>query len=359
VFEAVNTITGDYEPYLGTITAPPGASPEAAAVAAAHGVLRNYFPGIAASLDAMRASSLAAIPDGQAKDDGIAVGEAAAAAMIAARTGDGSAPAQFYLPTSANPGEWQTTTPGCPAAGGILLHWRNVTPFAIESSDQFRADPPPALSSNEYRKGYNEVKAVGAAATLERPQDRTDVATYFAVASAVHVWNQAASQVSAAQGTSLSANARAFALLNIAMNDGLVSSMETKYHYLFWRPITAIHAGDGDDNEGTDGDPAWTSFITAPCFPSYPSAHAAASYSARAIADRIFGPARHEIALSHPGVPNVTLVYTKFQQITADIDDARVYGGIHFGFDQEAGALQGRRVGSYVFKNTLRSLHAD
>jgi hypothetical protein len=119
VFEAVNAITGEYEPYLFTTTAPPGASAEAAGVAAAHGVLKNYFPGSAASLDLARANSLAALPDGQAKDDGIAVGEAVAAAMIADRASDGSAPPQFYTPPSANPGEWQTT-PGCPTARGYL-----------------------------------------------------------------------------------------------------------------------------------------------------------------------------------------------------------------------------------------------
>jgi hypothetical protein len=176
VFEAVNAITGDYEPYLGTITAPRGASAEAAAVAAAHGVLKNYFPGSAADLDLARANSLAPIPDGQAKDDGIAVGEAAAAAMIANRANDGSAPPQFYTPPSANPGEWQTTPPLCPAAGGILLHWPNVTPFGIQSSDQFRSAPPPALTSNKYSKAYNEVKEVGELNSTARPQDRTDVA---------------------------------------------------------------------------------------------------------------------------------------------------------------------------------------
>jgi hypothetical protein len=150
VFEAVNSITRDYEPYLGSITARPGASAEAAAAAAAHRVLKNYFPDSAATLDAALADSLAAIPEGKAKEDGIAVGEAAATAMIEARANDGSAPAEFYLPFSANPGEWQTT-PGCPPAGGILLHWRNVTPFGIQSSDQFRSDPPPALTSNKYR----------------------------------------------------------------------------------------------------------------------------------------------------------------------------------------------------------------
>jgi hypothetical protein len=358
VFEAVNAVTGDFTPYLGTVVAPPGASAEAAAVAAAHGVLKNYFPGSAASLDAARASSLAAIPDGQAKDDGIAVGEAAAAAMIADRTNDGSAPPQFYLPPSANPGEWQTT-PGCPLAGGILLQWRNVKPFGIESSAQFRSGPPPALTSSKYRKDYREVQDVGEVDSTARPQDRTDVARYFAVVSAAHAWNQAAGQVSAAKGLSLSENARAFALLNMAISDGLISSMETKYHYVFWRPITAIRAGDTDGNPGTQGDPTWTPFITTPCFPSYPSAHASASYAGRMILERILGRGHHDITLSHPGIPDVTLHYTRFSQMTDDIDDARIYGGIHFRFDQEAGGPQGREVGSYVYKNNLRGNDDD
>jgi hypothetical protein len=353
VFEAVNSITGDYEPYLGTITAPSGASAEAAAVAAAHGVLKNYFPGSAMNLDAARATSLATIPDGQAKDDGIVVGEAAATAMIGDRANDGSAPPEFYLPSSANPGEWQTT-PGCPAAGGILLHWRNVTPFGIQSSDQFRSDPPPTLTSNKYRKDYNEVKEVGELNSTARPQDRTDVARYFAAAPPVHVWSQAMSHTSFAQGKSLSENARTFALLAMAISDGSISTFETKYHYVTWRPVTAIRAGDTDGNPKTDPDVAWTSLITAPCFPSYPSAHATASNAGRVIAEKIFGKGGHDITLSHPSIPDVTPHYTKFSQITSDIDDARVYGGIHFRFDQEAGARQGRQVGTYVYENNLR-----
>ena len=359
VFEAVKAITGQYDPYLGTIAAPPGASAEAAAVAAAHGVLKNYFPASGASLDAARVNSLAAIANGQAKDDGIAVGEAAAAAMIADRASDGSAPPQFYMPPSTNPGEWQPTPPPCTAAGGILLHWRNVTPFGIQSSEQFRSAPPPALTSGKYTRDYNEVKEVGAVSSAARPQDRTDVARYFAVAVPVHVWSQAISQVSVAQSKSLSENARAFALLTMAISDGLVSSMETKYHYVFWRPYTAIRAGDTDGNPRTDPDPIWTTLIPTPCFPSYPSAHASGSYAGRAIAAKIFGSGGHNITLSHPGIPGVTLYYTKFSQITDDIDDARVFGGIHFRFDQEAGAHQGRNVGSYVYKNNLRCSSGD
>jgi PAP2 superfamily len=273
--------------------------------------------------------------------------------MIANRASDGSAVPEFYMPPSANPGEWQPTPPLCPPAGGIFLHWRNLTPFAIRKADQFRSSPPPPLTSNKYSKAYNEVKVVGELNSTARPQDRTDVAR-FATAGAARIWNQAVSQASAAQGKSLSENARAFALLNMAINDGLISAMDTKYHYVFWRPYTAIRAGDTDGNRKTDPDVAWMTFIDTPCFPSYPSAHASASYAARTIAEKIFGSKGHDIKLSHPNFPDVILHYSKFSQMTDDIDDARVYGGIHFRFDQEAGARQGRQVGSYVYKNTLR-----
>ena len=338
VFEAVNTVTGDFEPYLGTIEAPTGASAEAAAIAAAYRVLKTYFPTDAA-LDTARANSLAAIPDSQAKADGIAVGDAAAAAMIALRSADGSAPPQFYAPSSSAAGEWQLTG-GCPAAGGILLHWRNVAPFGVESSSQFRSEPPPALTSNEYVKDYQEVMAVGDSASVMRPADRADAARFYAAVLAVATWNPAVRQVAAAEGTSLSENARAFALLNVAISDALVSVMETKYHYTFWRPETAI--------------PGFVPFIATPCFPGYPSAHASASYAAEEIARRIFGAGGHSIVLTSPPAVGVTLTYDSFKAIARDIDEARVYGGIHFRFDQEAGAVQGRDIGKYVYKNMLR-----
>jgi hypothetical protein len=303
VFEAVNACTRHYRPYLGTITAPAGASADAAAVTAAHGVLKFYFPAMAATLDAAQANSLAQISDGQSKTDGIAAGEAAAAAMIALRANDGSAPPQTFLPSTSDPGVWQPTPPAFGA--GILLHWRNVTPFGIESSKQFRSDPPPSLTSGKYTRSYREVKLVGDVNSTERPQDRSDVARYFAVASAAHVWNSVAQQISVVQGRSLSENARAFALLNMAISDGLVSSMETKYFYVFWRPVTAIRAGDADDNPRTDTDPGFTPFITTPAFPSYPSAHASASYAGREVIQRIFGCGKHSITLFHPGIPDL------------------------------------------------------
>jgi hypothetical protein len=354
VFEAVNAVTGDYEPHLGTVAPVPGASADAAAVAAAHDVLVNYFPERAALLDARRAASLAEIPGGPAKSSGIAVGEAAAAAVIAARTDDGSQPPESYLPTSSNPGEWQLT-PGCPPDGGFFLNWRNVTPFAIRRADQFRSDPPPRLTDAEYTSSYREVKEVGARDSTERQQDRADVAMLYAVLSDAALWNPIARQLVSDQRWSLSQNARAFALLNMALSDGGVAVMETKYHYNFWRPETAIAAAGTDGNDRTDPDASYSPFISAPCFPSYPSGHATTSYAARAVLERLFGRRRHQtITVSHPAVPDVILKYRSLKEITSDIDDARIYGGIHFRFDQDEGAEQGRYVGEYIHRHALR-----
>lgn len=226
VFEAVNAVTGDYEPYLGSIVAPAGASADAAAAAAAHAVLRFYFPAKAVALDAALATSLAAIPEGQSKIDGIATGEAAASAMIALRANDGSAPPAFYVPAPPAPGQWQPT-PSCPPAGGTNFHWRNVTPFGVPDVKDFRVGPPPLLTGGTYAKDYAEVRAVGGIDSV-RPQDRTDVAQFYAMFSPATWANSAARQVATAQGRSLSENARALALLNMALNDASVAVFDSK-----------------------------------------------------------------------------------------------------------------------------------
>jgi hypothetical protein len=354
VFEATNAISREYEPYLGTIDAPRGASVEAAAVAEAHRVLVHYFPSNAATLDAERAKSLAAILNGKAKDSGIAVGEAAAQALIAARANDGSAPPQFHMPVSTAPGEWQTTQ-GCPPAGGILFHWRSVVPFGIESSSQFRSAPPPRLTSRRYTDDFKEVKRVGSADSGARSQDRADVANFYNVVLAVGTWNPVARELAALHPRSLTSDARTLALLNMAISDGLVTVMETKYHYRFWRPETAIPAADADGNRKTEADADFKPFLPTPCFPSYPSAHASASYAARTVLEELYGSRPLLVNLSTPALPDINLRYTKLSDITDDIDDARVYGGIHFRFDQEEGAVQGRKIGCYVLKHNLRS----
>jgi hypothetical protein len=355
VFEAVNAVEGGYEPYLGTIAPAPGASAEAAAIAAAYRVLVTYFssPANTAALNAERASSLALIPDGPVKDAGIAVGEAAAQAMIAARANDGSAAVPNYVPPTGLPaGAWQLT-PGC--AGGVLYQWSGVTPFGIPNTADFIPAPPPALSSNRYLKDFLEVQRVGAADSTERPQDRTDVARFYASVSPSWVANVAARQMSTARADSLSENARALALINMAISDGLVVSFATKYHYNLWRPVTAIRLADDDGNEKTTGDPLFTPLISTPCFPSYPSNHASGTNSGLEVLRRVYGAAGHDLTLAHPTLP-LTLEYNALTQISADVDDARVYGGIHFRFDQVEGGRLGREVATYVYKHNLRKV---
>lgn len=360
VFEAVNSITGDYRPYLGTIVAPRGASPDAAAIQAAYRVLTTYFPASAAKLIAARANSLASIPDGQSKTDGIATGESAALAMIALRANDGSSPPQFKIPGPPVPGEYQAT-PSCPIVNGIavgtLFQWQNVTPFGIARVSDFLLDPPPALTSNIYAKAYNEVMTVGSADSTERPQDRTNVVLFYASSGPNLVFGEALRQIAQQQQSSLSENARALALLSMAINDSLVASFFNKYHYNFWRPETAIHAGDTDGNRKTQADPSFVPFIPAPCFPSYPSNHGSGTNAAAEVMRRLYGEAGHSITVSNPAVPNIVLQYTSFRQIADDVSDARVYGGIHFRTDQDAGARLGRAIATAVYKNNLRPIN--
>src|ERR1700723_1344790 len=360
VFESVNAITGEYHPYLGTIVAPPGACPEAAAIQAAYRVLSTYFPASASTLDAERANSLASISDGQAKTDGIATGEAAALAMIALRANDGSSPPQFKIPGPPVPGEWQAT-PSCPIVNGIAVgiafQWQNITPFGVPRASDFLLDPPPALTSHEYAKTYNEVMTVGSIDSTERPQDRANVALFYAASSPTQVFNQAVQQVAQEHRRSLTENACALAVMNMATNDSLVASFFNKYHYNFWRPETAIHAGDTDGNRKTDPDPSFLPFIVTPCFPSYPSNHGSAANAAAEVMRRLYGEAGHSMTLSNPAVPTIVLQYTSFSQITNDISDAPVYGGIHFRTHRDAGALLGLAVGKAVYKHKLRPVH--
>jgi hypothetical protein len=359
VFEAVNAVTGDYEPYLGTIVSPPGASPDAAAIAAAYRTLVTLQPGSVAALDAARATSLAAIPDGVAKDAGIAVGEAAAAAILQLRANDGAAGAGAvpYTPGT-RPGDWQQTPPAF--APALLPGWGQVTPFALEAGSQFRLPPAPALKSGRYARDYNEVKIVGNsfAGPEVRSPEQADAVRWFAATSPVPIFNSAARQVSAAQGRTLSENARIFALLGMAINDASIAVWDSKYFYNYWRPITAIQRGATDGNQKTDPDGGWSPFTGTPPYPSYPSGYAGLAGAARTVLERLFGTRDVAITLTNPTNPtvaNIVLNYTEWKQISDDIDDARVYGGIHFRFEQKAGRRLGKDVGHYILDNYLRA----
>ena len=255
--------------------------------------LRTYLPDRAAEFDAARARSLERIPQGPGRDAGIAVGEAAAVAVMASRENDGSETPESFLPDSANPGEWQLTR-GCPPEGGVFLHWRKVKPFVIQHVEHFRSAPPPPLNSWRYARAYAEVKAVGARDSKQRPADRTTVAQFYNHYGDAGLWNPVARQLAKARRQTLAENARTFALLNLALHDLTIALVETKYHYHFWRPETAIPAGGTDGNEHTEPDASYVPLIETPCHPSYGSGHAATSGAAREVLERAFGASRSQ-----------------------------------------------------------------
>jgi hypothetical protein len=338
-------------------------------------VLTNYFAAAGSSLDAARDSDLGAIPNGPAKTAGMAVGLAAANAMIALRQDssgqatDGSAtPPLTNVPTSTVPGDYQLTT-GCTAS--LFYNWPSVTPFAIRSPADFLLPPPPALGSQMYTKAYYEVHTMGARDSVDRPADRTNNSRFWAATSPNFALSMATRQISAVKGLSLSENARALALIMMGINDALIASFYNKYHYNLWRPETGIRNGASDDNGKTEGDASFTTLIPTPCFPSYPSNHASGTNGGLEVMRRLFGAAGHDITVTNsipalgclPGssfcLPATTMTqhYTQLQKIADDVDDARVFGGIHWRFDQVGGNDLGRAIGTEVVKNHLRPIH--
>jgi hypothetical protein len=350
VFDAVNSIGREHEPYLRRIPASPRASKEAAAIAAAHRVLSVLHPEAAATLHEQRDRTLAAA--GGAVHQGTAVGIAAADAILALRAHDGSDAVVPYTPGT-DPGEWQPTPPDFIPA--FMPGLGRVDPFSLRDGAQFRLEPPPALDSARYLRDYAEVKRVGDAASTDRPQDRTDVARFYALTEPVGIWCPAARQAAEAQGTSLTENARIFAWLAMAIVDGAIAVFDTKYSYNLWRPVTAIRAS-GDT---TPGDTSWLPLVDTPPFPTYPSGHAGFGAAARRVLEHAFGEHGHSMTLTNPLVPDVALHYTTFEQITRDIDDGRIYGGVHFRFDQEDAARLGRRVGQYILEHELQPRRKD
>jgi hypothetical protein len=366
VFEAVNAITRRYHPYLGTVIAPSGASQEAAAVLAAHDTLLWLFPAQQSFLGMKRDASLAniaTIADPAAIAQGIAVGHAAAAAIIANRTNDGAQSPMFYTPTSAAPYEWQPT-PSCanpPANGrGLFFHWQLVKPFGIESSSQFRAKAPPALGNGNYANDLNELQAVGGLDSTLRPADRAAVATFYAAQPPHRGWNLVARQLAAERGPDeITRTARTFAIMNMSLSDAHITVFESKYHYRTWRPETAIVRADEDGNHRTVASASYQPYVITPCFPGYPSAHGAGGGAARAILERAYGRKEHDLILTDAGAQGIVLRYSDLRTITDDVADARVYGGIHFRYDQEAGDRMGVDIGHYNDEHQLRPLNAS
>jgi hypothetical protein len=342
VYDAVNAIDGGHEGYLlSARVARPTDSQDAAAAVAAHRVLVRLVPAQQPVLDARLAASLAAIPDGRSKTRGIAVGEAAAAAMVAARTDDGRFGTPGF-PISTAPGVWR---PVLPAFGNDPNGWlRNVDPFLIRSSSQFRSAGPYPLTSRRYARDFEEVRSLGSATNSGRTAGQTLAAQYWAENPAV-TWNRTFRTLSAQQGLSLVDNARFFAVLYMTATDALISVWDDKAHWSFWRPITAIREADTDGNARTEPDSGWLPLIPSPPYPEHPSGHTGFSGSIVRTLQQFFGTDR--IGWSDTNAAG-TREFTRLSQAIDDVVDARVWSGFHFRNADEQGEQIGRQVARYV-----------
>jgi membrane-associated phospholipid phosphatase len=355
IYDAVNAIDRSYTPLFADVQAPRGASLDAAAAQAAHDTLVALFPAHQATYDATLAADLADIPPGRARL-GAAVGQAVAQQILAWRSTDGSSAQVPYTPGS-GPGVWQPTPPAF--APAIAPQWGHVTPFAIPSDSAFRPPPPPALTSAEYTAAFNEVKSLGAAGSTTRTADQSQIAQFWYGAAPTGsvtpagYWNQIAQDIAQRQGDSLVQDARLFALLNVAQADALFAVFDAKYTYNFWRPVTAIRAADTDGNPATAPDPTWSSFLVTPAHPSYISAHSGVSSASAAVLAAFFGSDAIPFTFSSDSLPGVTRSFASFSAAAQEASDSRVYAGIHWRFDVQAGQTLGSAVGDYVFTHIL------
>ncbi len=353
VFDAVNSVDPRYEPYafLEEVTMP--TSPEAAAVGAAYGVLSRRFstsPATLTVLNAALATSLASIPDGPEKEAGLALGDLIAAKVIALRSSDKMLdPNPPYVPSS-GPGRYQLTPPGFtpPVNTGAAL-W---VPFTMAFPSQFRAKGPAPLKSRRYADQLEEVALLGAADSTVRTPEQTQIAQWH-VEQGQFSLNRIARTEAVANGFDLLTNARLFALLNLAIQDGVQSVFEAKYHYNSWRPVTAIPAADTDGNRWTYADPTWLPLLVTPPHPEYPAAHAQVNGAGIQVLEAVFGH-HYSFASTSATVPGVTRSFDSFNDLLEDAKIARIYGGIHFREALEDGGRQGRRLGRWILRNFLR-----
>jgi hypothetical protein len=353
IYDAVNAIEGaPFESYASVPVVDSPASEEAAAATAAHDVLVALFPAQAADLDAKYATSLAALPDDGAKANGIAVGRRAASAILIKRADDGRDATVTYTPGS-GPGVWVPTPPAFLAAQAPETPF--VQPFALKSASQFRPDPPFSLTSEDWARDYNEIKALGPAVGSIRTPEQTDIARFWSDNPPLQ-WNRAWRALSVAKGLGLADNARYFATLATASADALIACWDAKYFYNFWRPVTAIRAGDTDGNPETAPDPAWIGLIITPNHPEYPAAHGCFSAASTETLNYLFGTdeVRFSIDSNVVGIVNPVRTYDRLSDALEEVLDARIYGGMHYRNSTRIGANMGKQVSRFTTRHFFR-----
>ena len=356
VYDAVNAIAGGYSPYLAaTSPVDPFYSQDAAAATAAFRVAAALVPSQLGVLQTKYDASLLAIPNGPAKTGGIGVGEAAAAAILAARANDGRNPAsQFPFVFGTTPGVWRKSPP---AFGVDPTPWvGNVTPFLLPNAEMLRSHGPNALTSNAYAKDFNEVKSLGSLTSSTRTADQT-MAAIFWQAQPGGLYGGVMKSLSERFGLSTAENARLYAMTSLAAADGAIACWNDKYYWNFWRPIDAIHEAASDGNPKTTADPTWkalfdpatatTPGLTTPGFPDHPSGHSCVSSATLHAMQEFFGKDKIAFDIVSPRFPTQPRHYERFSDALQEVIDARVWGGIHFRTADEQGAEIGTEVAQW------------
>lgn len=360
IYDAVNAIDRSHEPYLVELNRIPAtASQDAAASVAAHDVLSALYPDFQATLDSQLSQELSALPADAHTTQGEGVGHAVAAAILDLRNNDGSAaqPIPFVFVNA--PGQYQSTPPNFPPQPQFT-HWSRVTPFVLRRADQFRPGPPPALTSDAYGDSFRQAKARGIANSTAATPDEKLVGRFWNGAIQ-NYWNEIGQTATLHQGLTTAHSARLFALLNLSLADSVIAFYDAKYTYDFWRPVSAIRAADLRTNPETQADPNWLPEAgNTTNDPSYPGAHAAISAAARTVLVAFFDKDEFRLDVTSEVLPGIERHFESFAGAEREASLSRIFAGVHFSIDEQAGETLGRRVAEFVIEQSLRpEEHAD
>jgi membrane-associated phospholipid phosphatase len=356
VYDAVMCIARTHKPYAVELTAAPGTSAEAAAAAAAYYSLAALYPKQKRAFDRALLDCLDRVPAGAGLNAGLELGRSVADKIVALRSDDKSARAKAKYAPKLGPGVWEPTPPGRREA--LYPEWGNVTCFCIKPGTQYKPEGPPALNSPRYTAAFNEVKTLGGMKSDKRTDEQTQIALFWAdnagTATPPGHWNEIAQSVARQRGTTLVENARLFALLNMSLCDAGVLCWVLKFTYGFWRPSTAIHRAGDDGNPDTQPDTDWEPLLETPPFPTYTSGHSTFSAAGASALANFFGTDKIRFTTTSDGLPGVKRSFDGFWAAAEEAGMSRIYGGIHYSFDNTDGLMTGRVLGTYVFRNYLQ-----
>jgi hypothetical protein len=347
IYDAAVAVTGGYQPYRVSVVSP-GASLDAAVATAAHRVLVDLFPGQQAGLDAVYAASLARIPEGQPKTDGIAAGEQVGAGFLDLPAADGLDDTVPYVPPAPGPGVYEPTASATPLGTKLPL----VAPLALQAASQFRPDGPSPLGSRQYAADVENVKKVGRVDSAVRTEEQTRTALFWTDHD-VPQWNRNLIRLAGERGLDPAQTARMLAMAHVAGSDAMIACFDAKYHYLSWRPLHAIQRADTDGNPLTDADLAWQPLRATPNHPEYPSAHACHTTALTTALEAFFGTDRVSFSLDSL-VTGETRRYHRLKDAVREVNQARVWAGFHFRNSDQEGSTLGRKVGRFVAKNLFQ-----